>query len=146
MFGFPCIFWCSSSTSDAENTRHFFFLKPFLKALMAAEFCMATRTSSAHTSQNIKPTQVPLIMKVSEEKPLTDTSVESYYLVHTDYNKQPGFGTEQQGCQNRNYWDYSSESWLGRAQHADTVHRYQNSPTPPQEKPIQENHPCPITP
>lgn len=88
----------------------FFFLKPFLKALMAAEFCMATRTSSAHTSQNIKPTQVPLIMKVSEEKPLTDTSVESYYLVHTDYNKQPGFGTEQQGCQNRNYWDYSSES------------------------------------
>lgn len=57
------------SHSDAENTRHFLFiifLNPFLKALMAAELCMATRTNSAHTSQNIKPTQVPLIMKVSE--------------------------------------------------------------------------------
>lgn len=53
---------------------------------MAAKFCTATRTSSAHTSQNIKPTHVVVIMKLPQEQTLMDASVESYYLVHIDSN------------------------------------------------------------
>lgn len=52
---------------------------------MATEFCMATKTSLAHTS-HIKPAQVVVIMKLPEEQTLMDTSVESCYLVHTDHN------------------------------------------------------------
>lgn len=53
---------------------------------MAAEFCTTTRTTSAHTSQNIKSPHVVVIMKLSEEQILMDASVESYYLVHIDSN------------------------------------------------------------
>lgn len=51
---------------------------------MAAKFFMATRASSAHSSQNVKSTHPVVIMKLPEEQTLMDALIESYYLVHID--------------------------------------------------------------
>lgn len=57
---------------------------PFLKVLMAIEFCMASWTSSAHNSQSTNSTHMRVITELPEEQALVEALVESYYLVPID--------------------------------------------------------------